>query len=138
MKILSLIFLFSLPGCTVVTNDRVFPKLVPYWSAEAKQQRNERQKPIPAPVKVNQSSAWPFPVKDTNPGYIDTNLVNKVYQAHGTNVLGIYLGMMALRGTGKDDSVQMFSATSGGMLRWISYEEFQAVYVLKTKPEYPN
>ena len=28
-----------LPSCTVVSNDRVFPKLAWYWSAEAKRQR---------------------------------------------------------------------------------------------------
>jgi len=29
-------------GCSVITNDRVFPKLTWYWSKEAKAQRAER------------------------------------------------------------------------------------------------
>lgn len=35
-----------LNGCTVISNDRVFPKLAPFWTAEAKAQResNVRQK----------------------------------------------------------------------------------------------
>lgn len=35
-----------LNGCTVISNDRVFPKLAPFWTAEAKEQRksNARQK----------------------------------------------------------------------------------------------
>jgi type IV secretory pathway VirB3-like protein len=37
----------TLTGCTVVTNDRVFPKVTWYWSAEAKQQRNERKPTLP-------------------------------------------------------------------------------------------
>ena len=28
-----------MPGCTVVSANRTFPKLAPYWSADAKQQR---------------------------------------------------------------------------------------------------
>lgn len=42
-----LIFAFALlNGCTVISNDRVFPKLAPFWTAEAKAQResNARQK----------------------------------------------------------------------------------------------
>lgn len=34
-------------------------------------------------------------------------------------------------------SVQLYSARSGQLLRWISYSEFRDVYILKTKPEYP-
>lgn len=50
MKILLLLLALSLTGCTVVSNDRVFPKLTWYWSAEAKQQRNEHQKPKPGAI----------------------------------------------------------------------------------------
>lgn len=39
---LTIFLLLLLTGCTVVSNDRVFPKLTWYWSAEAKQQRAER------------------------------------------------------------------------------------------------
>lgn len=38
-KLLILLFLLSLTGCTVVTANRVFPKLSWYWSDDAKQQR---------------------------------------------------------------------------------------------------
>lgn len=37
------IFAVSLCGCTMVSNNRVFPKLTWYWSKEAKQQRAERE-----------------------------------------------------------------------------------------------
>lgn len=33
------ITLLLLTGCTVISNDRVFPKLAPFWTAEAKAQR---------------------------------------------------------------------------------------------------
>lgn len=51
--------------------------------------------------------------------------------------LGVYLGMIAERNR-KDGGVMMFSATSGELLRWISYQEFWDVYVNKTKPEYAS
>ena len=52
----------------------------------------------------------------------------------GTNYLGVYLGMIAERQ--RDGSVAMVSANYGTVLRWISYDEFKAVYVAKTRPEY--
>jgi hypothetical protein len=42
MKRLIPFFLILISGCTVVSNDRVFPKLAWYWSADAKEQRKER------------------------------------------------------------------------------------------------
>jgi hypothetical protein len=36
---LAIIAIWFLAGCTVVSEDRVFPKLAPYWSTEAKRQR---------------------------------------------------------------------------------------------------
>lgn len=126
-----------LSGCTMVSNDRVFPKLTWYWSKEAKQQRAERAHS--KPTINNPQSRWIFPVKDTGPYSIDTNLVNNAVKNNGTNILGIYLGMIALYNTGTngEGGVGMFSATTGEMLRLISYDEFKAVYVDKTKPEYP-
>lgn len=46
MKNLILFLLLICSGCTVISNDRVFPKLAPFWTAEAKAQResNARQK----------------------------------------------------------------------------------------------
>lgn len=43
---LGLVALLVLNGCTVISNDRVFPKLAPFWTAEAKAQResNAHQK----------------------------------------------------------------------------------------------
>jgi len=48
--------------------------------------------------------------------------------------IGTYSGMVA-----KPDGrggIQMFSASSGQLLRWISFADFEAVYVNKTQPEY--
>lgn len=39
MKILLLVPLLALSGCTIVSNNRVFPKFTWYWTAEAKEQR---------------------------------------------------------------------------------------------------
>jgi len=46
--------------------------------------------------------------------------------------------MDAIMGAGPDHSVQMFSATSGEMLKWISYKDFNDIFVLKNRPEYEN
>jgi len=66
--------------------------------------------------------------------YLTNALVTKVVKRDGNAVLGVYLGMIAERVPG--NSVMMFSATSGECLRWISYDEFKAVYVDKTRKEY--
>lgn len=58
-----------------------------------------------------------------------------VAKEYGTNYLGVHLGMIAVRD--KVGSVQLYSATSGQLLRWISYAEFRDVYILKIRPEYP-
>lgn len=41
MKKLLLLLLLGLNGCTIVSDNRVFPKLTWYWSADAKQQRKD-------------------------------------------------------------------------------------------------
>lgn len=76
------------------------------------------------------------PIIDTPDGHWDKVLLAKVLKRDGTNVLGVYLGMIAERLP--DGSVQMFSATSGELLKWIDYSNFNAIFVLKTKPEYPT
>lgn len=43
-------------GCSVISYDRVFPKLGWYWSWEAKAQRAERS---PAPARTNQAPVNP-------------------------------------------------------------------------------
>lgn len=74
-------------------------------------------------------------IKDTPDSYLDNALVSKVKTRDGTNFIGVYLGMIAEH-DGKG-GVYMASATSGEVLRWIGYDEFKAVYVDKSKPEYP-
>jgi hypothetical protein len=54
----------------------------------------------------------------------------------GTNCIGVYLGMIAEH-DGKG-AVMMYSATSGELLKWITYSDFRDIFVLKTKPEYPK
>ena len=60
-------------------------------------------------------------------------LIDEAKNDYGTNYLGIYDGMIA----GKDTSgtVEMFSSTSGELLKKMSYEDFRAIFVLKTKAE---
>lgn len=45
-KLILVLVGLSLTGCTVISNNRVFPKLAPFWTAEAKAQResNAREK----------------------------------------------------------------------------------------------
>lgn len=60
MKALALFALLTLTGtgCTFVSNDRVFPKLTWYWTAEAKQQRasNARHKSEEEAYKKSQQN----------------------------------------------------------------------------------
>jgi hypothetical protein len=65
----------------------------------------------------------------------DNALIEKVKKRDGTNYIGVFMGMIAEH-DGKG-SVSLSSATSGELLRWIPYSEFNDVYVLKIKPEYP-
>ena len=81
----------------------------------------------------------------------ETDLSRKIKARDGTNYLGTYMGMIAewdgytnqitFDGHPKKppyQGVMMFSATSGELLKWISYEDFKAIFVDKTRPEYPN
>lgn len=43
MKVLALMALLMLTGCTMISNDRVFPKMAWYWTDEAKRQRESNQ-----------------------------------------------------------------------------------------------
>jgi len=74
--------------------------------------------------------------RSTKPAPPEYPLAQKIAKRDGTNYIGVYLGMIAEHD--RKGGVAMFSATSGEMLRWISYDEFKAVYVDKTKPEYPR
>jgi hypothetical protein len=93
----------------------------------------------------------PTPQTSSAPAAPEYPLAEKIAKRDGTNYLGVYLGMIAeLDGStavwdgqkmvsGKKPlGVMMFSATTGQLLRWISCDEFKAVYVDKTKPEYPR
>ena len=115
-------------GCSVISYNRVFPKLVFYWSAEAKEQRRQKEahKLIPPETK-------------TKP------LAEKIAKRDGTNYLGVYMGMIAewdgwktnYTGSVTSQGVMMFSATSGELLKWISAEDFTNIFILKNRPEYP-
>lgn len=92
-------------------------------------------------------------------------LAIKIAARDGTNFLGVYMGMIAewdgqtsryhpptnyiggptglsfadqgwMESNAHPQGVMMFSATSGELLKWISYEDFRDIFVLKTKPEY--
>lgn len=83
-----------------------------------------------------------------------TPLAEMSRKRDGTNFLGVYMGMIALLekeplkkwdvqkacycGETIPIGVQMYSATSGSLLRWIPYTEFKAVYIDKTQSEYPR
>jgi hypothetical protein len=43
MKKLAFLMLLVLSGCTMVSNDRVFPKMAWYWTDEAKRQRESNR-----------------------------------------------------------------------------------------------
>lgn len=63
-------------------------------------------------------------------------LAQSIQNRDGTNFIGVFIGMIAEHdGQG---NVTMASATSGEVLRWISYQEFIDVYINKIKPEYPK
>jgi hypothetical protein len=63
-------------------------------------------------------------------------LADKIKFSDGTNYIGVYLGMIAEHDG--HDGVEMFSASSGELLKRISFQDFQAIFVDKTKPEYPK
>jgi hypothetical protein len=85
------------------------------------------------------------------PGFKTNELVLKCQKRDGANFLGVYMGMIAeLDGVTKHydaknnrmygsfpQGVMMFSAASGECLKWISFDDFKAIFVDKTKPEYP-
>lgn len=115
-------------GCTVVSANRVFPKLAWAWSKDAKAERQARRnaKAYDEFLRTNKVSGQVFNGVD----------LARIQKRDGTNFIGVYLGMIAEH-DGKG-SVQMFSATSGQLLKWISYEDFKAIFVDKTKSEYPK
>lgn len=106
---------------------------------------------------------WPTNVPATASEPL-TDLAVKIQKRDGTNFIGQYMGMIAewdgstsvykpatdskgnpiFGGTGtmipnaKPQGIMMFSATSGELLKWISYEDFRDIFVLKIKPEYPK
>ena len=94
-----------------------------------------------------------------------TPLSIKIQRRDTTNFLGQYMGMIAeldgctsryhpptnyiggptglqfadegwMETNAIPEGVMMFSATSGEWLKWISFEEFNAIFVEETRPEY--
>lgn len=108
-------------GCAIVSANRTFPKLTWYWSSNAKEQRRERE-------------ASEFVAREQIKATNVTSLAEQIRQRDGTNYIGVYLGMIAEH-DGKGN-VAMFSATSGQCLKWISYKEFEDIFILKNRPEY--
>ena len=106
-------------GCTVVSANRVFPKFAWYWSADAKMQREENAAHR-ASIKQYESEM--------------TTLALKIQKRDGTNFIGVYQGMIAEH-DGKG-SVMMFSVSSGEALKYIPYQDFRDIFVLKTRAEY--
>ena len=60
--------------------------------------------------------------------------VHRDQNAGNPNYLGTYEGMTAWN-DGKQ-GVVMYSAISGEMLKWISYKDFEDIFVLRIRPEY--
>ena len=147
-------------GCAVVSANRVFPKLTWYWSWEAKAQREERKK---EQERRQAETNAIVPIPNTG-GY---PLAERIAKRDGTNFIGVYMGMIAewdgctsryhpptnyiggvsglefadegwIEPNAHPQGVMMFSATSGELLKWISYEDFRDIFVLKLKPEYPR
>lgn len=153
-RLLCLLPLVLLCGCTLLRTDMV-PKPVWYWDARAKYQREqdalEKLRTPDWNTNFNQ-----LPARATNSSIAIpaseplTELAQKIQKRDGTNFLWQFMGMIAeldgwtnkvnFQGVPKQppyQGVMMFSATSGQLLRWISYDEFEAVYVRKTRKEYP-
>lgn len=108
-----------LSGCTVVSANRVFPKVAWYWSADARMQREENAAEKAARAKYQAEL---------------TALAVKIQKRDGTNFVGVYQGMIAEHDGASN--VMMFSATSGEWLKALSYQDFKEIFILKTKPEY--
>jgi hypothetical protein len=93
------------------------------------------------------------------------SLAEKIAKRDGTNFIGVYMGMIAewdgqtsryhpptnyiggptglsfadegwMETNAHPQGVMMFSATTGQLLKWISYEDFRDIFVLKVKREY--
>lgn len=163
MKLLWLLPVLLLPSGCAISNHGVFPRLVWYWSADAQEQRREDAASKAAGKAWQESQRTNAPAKPTSTFKPNEDLVAKVQKRDGTNFLGVYMGMIAeLDGSTsvyrlytkedgtpdfsrdghmvpnmKPEGVMMFSATSGQLLKWISYQDFQDIFVLKIKPEYP-
>ncbi len=143
LSILLLLFAALLVGCRVAPQ----PPIVCVNCGEI----------IPSPLE--HLAALPWMYKGINYGEIMWSctqnwhkvypLADKVAKRDGTNFLGVYMGMIAewdgstsvWDGTNmvigrKPMGVQMFSATSGQLLKWISAEDFTNIFVLKNRPEY--
>ena len=62
-------------------------------------------------------------------------LHHRILKRDGTNYIGVYLGMVAEHdGNG---GVAMFSDTSGELLKWVSWQDFTNIFVLRIQKEYP-
>lgn len=162
MKRLIPLALLLLVGCSIVPTDTGWPKPTWYWSYEAKQRRAEKQ--TAKEWKARQQELDRAQTnKPTSQFLTGDSLIAMVQKRDGTNFIGVYMGMIAewdgstsvfvpetdangqpvYGGNGhmvpnmKPQGVQMFSATSGEMLKWIPYEDFRDIFVLKIKSEYP-
>lgn len=145
MKNITIVVLsFAFVGCTFVGN-----------SPEERKHRETFQDPDPTsqiievgnpnPSDANPTNLVEFRLKtDSEKSEPLSALADKIQNRDGTKFLGQYLGMIAELNVGAiwpstniTKSVWMYSATSGELLRVISYDEFRQVYVLKIRPEYP-
>lgn len=138
-RLISLLAFLLFAGCSIVPTDTGWPKPTWYWSYEAKQQRAEKQTAKEWKAK-QQELQQAQTNKPTSQFLAGDSLVATVQKRDGTNFIGVYMGMIAEwdgNTSRHPQGVQMFSATSGQLLKWISYEDFRDIFVLKTKPEYP-
>lgn len=68
---------------------------------------------------------------------VDTNWVISLAERTGTNFIGVYMDMAAVRHP--TNGVSMFSTCQGYQgeyMKDITYEDFESIFVNKTRPEY--
>lgn len=84
--------------------------------------------PNKTPIPVSMVLIEESPVSSFSPE------MQKIIERDRGRYIGNAMGMIAeLDGT---NSVMMFSATSGQLLKWIPLQDFKEIFVDKTKPEY--
>lgn len=96
-------------------------------------------KTTPAPSSQTETGVLPL---SKQPFQQDMSLeVADAVEKDRENYLGFYLGMVFFKSAGPADAIHTntvfgYSATSGELLKMISYDKFKAVFVDKTEPEY--